>query len=91
MTPIDVATNTPGMPITVGAYPYLLAITPNGQTAYVTNYGTLGTGDTVTPIATATNTPGTPITVGSGPYGIAMTPNGQTVYVGSWDNGPAPL
>ena len=58
------------------------------KTAYVTNYGTLGTGDTVTPIATATNAPGTPITVGSGgPYRHRHDPNGQTVYVGSWDNG----
>ena len=39
--------------------PYGIAITPDGKTAYVANYGS----GTVTPIATATNTAGPPITV----------------------------
>ena len=71
------ATNTVGTPIPVSsAIPNFIAVTPNGQTAYVTNeHGT------VIPIATATNTPGTPITLGGTPFGIAITPNGQTAYV----------
>ena len=80
VTPITIATNTPGTPITVGSVgcaPYGIAITPNGQTAYVT----INCSGTVTPITIATNTAGTPITVGSGPRGIAITPNGQTAYV----------
>ncbi len=45
-------------PITTGYAPYAIAITPNGKTAYVANFGA----GTVTPIRTATNTPGPPIT-----------------------------
>ena len=54
-----------------------IAITPNGQTAYVANDGS----NTVTPITISTNTAGSAITVGSDPWGIAITPNGQTAYV----------
>jgi hypothetical protein len=32
VTPITVATNTPGKPIKVGCQPIILAITPNGKT-----------------------------------------------------------
>jgi YVTN family beta-propeller protein len=83
VTPIATATNTAGAPITVGRGPIGIAITPNGKTAYVTNY----IADTVTPIATATNTAGAPITVGRGPIGIAITPNGKTAYVTSFEPG----
>jgi len=55
-----------------------IAITPNGQTAYVTN----ANGNSVTPINLATNTAGTAITGGmSDPYAIAITPNSQSAYV----------
>ena len=37
VTPIATATNTPGTPINVGTGPAGIAITPNGQTAYVAN------------------------------------------------------
>src|SRR4030088_679876 len=37
MVPIDVATNTTGTPLAVGADPAAVAITPNGATAYVAN------------------------------------------------------
>ena len=77
VTPVNLATNTPGTPITVGAVPFGIAITPDGTTAYVTNSDS----DTVTPINLATNTPGTPITVGAEPHGIAITPDGTTAYV----------
>ena len=43
--------------------PVAIAITPDGKTAYVANFGS----GTVTPIATATNTAGPPIPVGSSP------------------------
>jgi YVTN family beta-propeller protein len=77
VTPIDTATNTAGPPITVGSYPYNIAITPDGKTAYVGNVGS----GTVTPIATATNTAGPAITVGASPQNIGITPDGKTVYV----------
>jgi YVTN family beta-propeller protein len=37
VTPIDLATNTPGTPIPVGSGPQEVAITPDDITAYVTN------------------------------------------------------
>jgi YVTN family beta-propeller protein len=76
VTPIAMATNTPGEPIKVGKEPFAIAITPDGKTANVVN-----TSSTVTPIATATNTPGKPVKVGKVPNGIAFTPDGKTVYV----------
>jgi YVTN family beta-propeller protein len=81
VTPIATATNTPGPPIEVGNVPMAIAITPDGETAYVANSGYGDPSDTVTPIATATNTPGPPIQVGSTPWALAITPDGQTVYV----------
>lgn len=63
VTPIDVATNTPGTPIPVVTGLVGIAITPDGTTAYVASVDR----DTVTPINLATNTPGTPIAVGSNP------------------------
>ena len=70
VTPIAVATNTPGAPIPVGDGPYGVAITPDGATAYIADH----LDDTVTPIAVASNTAGTPVPVGNGPFVIAITP-----------------
>jgi hypothetical protein len=66
--PVSLPAGTVGTPISVSDA-FSIAITPDGQTAYVTN----GSGD-VTPIALATNTPGSPIqaTFG-GPGGIAIS------------------
>ena len=81
VTPIATATNTAGTPIPTGnefSEPEAIAITPDGNTAYVAN-GTLGT---VIPIATATDAAGTPITTGgNNPGAIAITPDGTTAYV----------
>jgi YVTN family beta-propeller protein len=77
VTPIPLRTEMSGNPITVGSGPDAIAITPNGQTAYVVNGGS----GTVTPITIATGTAGTPITVGTDPEAIAITPDGQTAYV----------
>ncbi len=46
-----------------------IAITPNGKTIYVADYGGM-----VTPITAATNTPGQPIHVGCGPWSMVITP-----------------
>jgi YVTN family beta-propeller protein len=46
VTPIDIATNTAGTPITLGGSPVSVAITPDGKTAFVTTLGS----DGVTPI-----------------------------------------
>jgi YVTN family beta-propeller protein len=66
-----------GRTLVVADDPVILAITPNGRTAYVANAGD----GTVTPISTATNTAGKPIRVGHTPRAIAITPDGKTAYV----------
>jgi len=90
VTPINTATGRSGKPITVSGGPTLIAIaiSPNGQTAYVLAdppaKGSLPVpqGDgLVVPIATATDDPGTPIRVGALPSGLAITPDGKTLYV----------
>ena len=84
VTPVNLATNTAGASIGVGSDPTAIAITPNGQTAYVTSYS-----GTVTPIDIATNTAGTAISLNSPTYpdtypkGIAITPDGEPVC-GKW-------
>jgi YVTN family beta-propeller protein len=85
VTPIAVATNTPGPPIPVGIGPAGVAVTPDGATAYVTNFSS----NNVTPIAVATNTPGPPIPVGIGPAGVAITPDQAPVAALSVSPGPA--
>jgi YVTN family beta-propeller protein len=79
VTPIDTATNTAGTVINNVGRSFAVAITPNGQTAYVPNW----VSGSVTPLDTATNTPGTAIPVGN-PRGIAITPDGQTAYVANF-------
>jgi YVTN family beta-propeller protein len=63
--------------VKVGPNPAFIAITPDGNTAYVAN----SRGDTVTPIHTATNRPGKEVAVGLDPEAIAITRNGTTAYV----------
>jgi YVTN family beta-propeller protein len=64
VTPIDLATDTPGKPISISGKPGAdaIAITPDGTAAYVANQPS----STVTPIDLATNTPGKPIKIGHG-------------------------
>jgi DNA-binding beta-propeller fold protein YncE len=93
VTPIQAASNTAGTPIRVGPAPALIAISPDGQTAYVVGIGSIVPGAvtpvTLTAIRTATNRPGRVITVcASGnpggevaPSAIAVTPDSRTVYV----------
>ncbi|HXZ73875.1 MAG TPA: alkaline phosphatase family protein, partial [Streptosporangiaceae bacterium] len=77
VTPIGLTTHRAGKPIKVGANPQAIAITPDGSTAFVANYGS----DTVTPIRTVSRRAGTPIPVGKQPRAIAITPDGRTAYV----------
>ena len=61
-----------GTPIKVGADPRSIAISPNGKSAYVANYGP----NTISVIDTQTNqVVGAPIAVGKLPGGIAVTPD----------------
>src|SRR5262245_55812191 len=80
VTPIGLTTRRAGKPIKVGANPQAIAITPDGKTAFVANYGS----NSVTPINTSTRRAGAPIPVGKQPRAIAITPNGETAYVLDW-------
>ncbi len=64
----------------MGSNPSAIAITPDGQTAYVTS-----TGNTVTPIDLATQMTEPSITVGSDGSGVAVSPGG-TAYVANYDS-----
>jgi YVTN family beta-propeller protein len=77
---LDLATNTVSATIAVpvsASSNSNEAITPNGQTLYVTDPAS----DRVIPISTATNVVGTPISVSSSPVGMAITPDGSSAYV----------
>ncbi|MDV6278715.1 YncE family protein, partial [Rhodococcus erythropolis] len=63
--------------VPVGSTPEGVAITPDGNHAYVTNAGD----GTVSVISTATNTVTAAVPVGSTPRGVAITPDGTRVYV----------
>jgi YVTN family beta-propeller protein len=64
--------------ITVGSFPFWVAVTPDGKTAFVTN---LGTG-TVSTIDVNTRDKGlTDITIGNEPGTVAFTPNGKAAFV----------
>jgi DNA-binding beta-propeller fold protein YncE len=76
VTPIRTATGATGPVIPIGNYPGLIAITPDGRTAYVSS------DSGVTPIRTATGTAEPVLPVGDGDVNfIATTPDGRTAYV----------
>ena len=64
-------------------HPDGVAITPNGDYAYVANYYN----NTVSVISTSTNTVVKTITVGTAPDGVAITPNGNYAYVTNYNSG----
>ena len=78
VTPIPIATGVPGPPIPIGRTAGDIAITPDGQTAYVTSDDGV-----VVPIATATNTAGPPIQVGDRPYESRSCPDRPTPRSGT--------
>jgi DNA-binding beta-propeller fold protein YncE len=61
----------------VGSDPVAIAITPDGSTAYVVDYGD----GTITPIALASGTVEPKILVGGNPVDMAITPDGHAAYV----------
>ncbi len=93
VTIIDIATNT--VIGTIGGFdgPSGFVITPDGNTAYVNNYGgpsgvQSGNGTTVRVVNLNTNTiVGPPITVGLAPAALAISPNGAYVYVINYVDG----
>jgi YVTN family beta-propeller protein len=90
---IDLATNT--VVGTIGGFdgPSGLVITPDGNHAYVNNYGGpdgVGSGNGMTVRVVDLNTNeivGSALTVGQAPAALAITPNGAYVYVVSYVDG----
>jgi YVTN family beta-propeller protein len=66
-----------GLPIKTGESPNSIAITPNGQRAYVTNF----LGNSVTVIETGTRIPIKTIPLTAHAESIAISPDGKTAYV----------
>ena len=79
---INTTTNQVIATIGVGYYPVAIALTPNGDYAYVVNQG-----GTVSVINTATNTVTATIRMGGDPTGIAITPDGKYAYITTQDLG----
>ena len=74
----NLQTNTEVGSINLNSGSFGIAISPDGNTAYLTDQGSPGK---VTVVNTATNSITTTITVGSVPYGIAISADGSKVYV----------
>ena len=104
VTPIRAASNRAGRPIRVGPGPELIAISPDGETAYVVGVGSLlpeaAAPVTLTAIRTATNRPRRVITVcapcgawdfGSGFYchHRSKRPTSKNIEVPTFDAHPA--
>ena len=80
--PVDLATGTAGKLIDAGRNAFSLALSQNGDTAYVLDGGTYkgagsrhNTPGSVLPIATGTSTAGKAITAGLGPIAFATAPH----------------
>jgi YVTN family beta-propeller protein len=75
---IDTATNKVVATVAVGNVPFNVAVTPDGNHAYVANAGS----SNVSVIDTVANTAEpTVITVGNSPVKVAVTPDGKRAYV----------
>jgi YVTN family beta-propeller protein len=78
---IRTSDNTVVATVAVGSGPYGIAITPDGNYAYVVNSTFAGTSGTVSVIQISNNTVVATITVGNSPVAIAITPDGNYAYV----------
>lgn len=82
--------------IHAGWGPWALAVTPDGRTLFVADYGRYDgdwphNGHTVTPVDVATGRVGAAIRVGNEPLDMAVTPNGRTLYVLAGDGTLTPV
>ena len=79
-TPFDTVSRVEGSAFAVGTAPIDIAITPEGDTAYVSTQNAAGDGR-LTPVDTQTNSAGSPIDIGDQGAGVAISPDGRTAYV----------
>ena len=75
LTPIPLATRSPGTPIPVGGNPTDIAGWPSSRLVYVSG------GDTVTPVDVPTGRPGAPIPLGTTAEALALSGGGQEAWV----------
>jgi YVTN family beta-propeller protein len=80
VTVIDARTGQQvGKPIPVGKYPFGIAISPDGRTAYVSNFESPSV--SVIDLLTLTVSQTIKAGIGEGPRGVAITPDGRFAYV----------
>lgn len=77
LTQIQLENNKARQEISLPFAAFGMAVTPNGKTAYVSDWND----NQVVPVATNAGTLGTPIKVGKQPFQILVTPDGKTAYV----------
>jgi len=80
---VDIATNTISATISVGSNPVGVAVTPDGNTVYVTN----SADTTVSIIDSASNTVRNTLALSETPGGVAVSPNGVAAYVSCYSPG----
>lgn len=91
---VDLRSGSAGPPIAVSMGINNLAISANGDTAYATGTGNIGTSpghsySFITPVDLATGKALNPIRLDHAPTAIALAPNGRTAYVtGNGSEGP---
>lgn len=78
VTEISTANNSIIGSITVGAYPYGIAISPDGKSLYVTNNGGLDI------VSTATGSIIQSIPIPNEPWEVSVSPDGTRAYVGEY-------
>jgi YVTN family beta-propeller protein len=66
-----------GTPVSTGAGPIGVSVSPNGRVIYVANQNS----NNISVINTGADTVATTIPVGTGPAGVSVSPNGSLVYV----------
>jgi RHS repeat-associated protein len=74
---VDATTNTVVGSVAIGAYPYSLAVSPDGTRLYVTSLDN----NTLSVVDLASETVLAAIPVGSSPEGVKVSPDGTKVYV----------
>lgn len=74
---VNLSTGTLGLPISVGSQPVAIAITPDGSTAFVADFGS----SQIVPVVLSTGRLGAPISLSDRPAAIGINPNGATAYV----------
>jgi len=77
ITPVDPRTHAFGVPISVGANPRDLALSPDGRQIYVSDQG----GQAVSVVDAGSGSVTATVALAGSPWGIGVTPDGKTIWV----------